>query len=396
MLCTLRAWEDERFCRDRLGRDKPLGAIDREKLNVNGGSLAAGHPFAATGGRIVACLAKELHERGSGRGVISICAAGGQGVVAILESPGGKDEMSDLYAQVVNSPPRQADRPAASACPSRTSWSATRPAPPVVAGRRAQRRRPGRPPRQAARAAARRDRRRTRPEVRGPGRGARLRRHRDRRLDRAGRAAALLPPQRDAGASAPAASSCSARRRPACRPARRPRSGRWRASPARSGKEIGRGIAVQLVYVAEGAEDELDSTLRFLLSPRSAYVSGQVIRIGQGVRRRPSSNGSSRSTASWRWSPAPRAASARRSPPILHRDGAELVLLDVPALAGRPDARSPTRLDGRDDRARHHRPDDAPATIAERSPTASTSSSTTPASPATARSPRCRRTAGAR
>lgn len=89
VLCTLRAWEDEAFCRDRLGREQPLGAIDRERLNVNGGSLAAGHPFAATGGRIVAGLAKALHERGSGRGVISICAAAGQGVVAVLESAGG-------------------------------------------------------------------------------------------------------------------------------------------------------------------------------------------------------------------------------------------------------------------------------------------------------------------
>jgi acetyl-CoA C-acetyltransferase len=91
VLCTLKAWEDPAFCRDRLGRDQPLGAIDRERLNVNGGSLAAGHPFAATGGRIVASLAKALHEQGSGRGLISICAAGGQGVVAALESPGGKD-----------------------------------------------------------------------------------------------------------------------------------------------------------------------------------------------------------------------------------------------------------------------------------------------------------------
>jgi acetyl-CoA C-acetyltransferase len=88
VLCTLKAWEDPAFCRDRLGRDKPLGAIDRERLNVNGGSLAAGHPFAATGGRIVASLAKALHEQGSGRGLISICAAGGQGVVAALESTG--------------------------------------------------------------------------------------------------------------------------------------------------------------------------------------------------------------------------------------------------------------------------------------------------------------------
>jgi acetyl-CoA C-acetyltransferase len=89
VLCTLKAWEDPDFCRDRLGLGSPLGAIDREKLNVNGGSLAAGHPFAATGGRIVASLAKELNERGSGRGLISICAAGGQGVVAALESTGG-------------------------------------------------------------------------------------------------------------------------------------------------------------------------------------------------------------------------------------------------------------------------------------------------------------------
>lgn len=64
---------------------QPLGAIDRSKLNVNGSSLAAGHPFAATGGRIVATLAKLLAQKGSGRGLISICAAGGQGVVAILE-----------------------------------------------------------------------------------------------------------------------------------------------------------------------------------------------------------------------------------------------------------------------------------------------------------------------
>jgi len=89
VLCTLKAWEDPTFCAEKLGREKPLGAIDRAKLNVNGGSLAAGHPFAATGGRIVAGLAKQLHEDGKGRGLISICAAGGQGVVAILESAGG-------------------------------------------------------------------------------------------------------------------------------------------------------------------------------------------------------------------------------------------------------------------------------------------------------------------
>ncbi len=86
VLSTLAAWEDADFCKNKLGLDAPLGAIDRSKLNVNGSSLAAGHPFAATGGRIVATLAKMLHEKGSGRGLISVCAAGGQGIVAILEA----------------------------------------------------------------------------------------------------------------------------------------------------------------------------------------------------------------------------------------------------------------------------------------------------------------------
>ncbi|MGH8939970.1 MAG: acetyl-CoA C-acetyltransferase, partial [Actinomycetes bacterium] len=86
VLATLKAWEDPGFCKERLGLDAPLGSIDRARLNVAGSSLAAGHPFAATGGRIVATLAKLLHEKGSGRGLISICAAGGQGVVAILEA----------------------------------------------------------------------------------------------------------------------------------------------------------------------------------------------------------------------------------------------------------------------------------------------------------------------
>ncbi|MBE7370219.1 acetyl-CoA C-acetyltransferase [Dermacoccus barathri] len=86
VLATLKAWEDPEFCKEKLGLDAPLGSIDRSKLNVNGSSLAAGHPFAATGGRIIAQLAKQLHEKGSGRGLISVCAAGGQGVVAILEA----------------------------------------------------------------------------------------------------------------------------------------------------------------------------------------------------------------------------------------------------------------------------------------------------------------------
>ena len=84
-LCTLKAWEDPDYCRDQLGLEHPLGPIDRAKLNVNGGSLACGHPFAATGGRQLASLGRAIHERGGGRGLISICAAGGLGVTAIVE-----------------------------------------------------------------------------------------------------------------------------------------------------------------------------------------------------------------------------------------------------------------------------------------------------------------------
>jgi acetyl-CoA C-acetyltransferase len=87
VLSALKAWEDPVFCRERLGLTEPLGPIDRDKLNVHGGSLAAGHPFGATGGRIVANLAKMLSQKGSGtKGLISICAAGGLGVTAIMEA----------------------------------------------------------------------------------------------------------------------------------------------------------------------------------------------------------------------------------------------------------------------------------------------------------------------
>src|SRR6201996_1927014 len=91
VLCRLKAWEDPVFCSERLGLDEPLGAIDRSKLNVHGGSLGAGHPFGATGGRIVAALAKALSETDPdsdrpARGVISICAAGGLGITAIMEA----------------------------------------------------------------------------------------------------------------------------------------------------------------------------------------------------------------------------------------------------------------------------------------------------------------------
>lgn len=85
VLCTLRAWESEDYCRNRLGLEAPLGRIDPEKINPVGSSLAAGHPFAATGARIVATAARQLAERGGGRALISICTAGGMGVVAILE-----------------------------------------------------------------------------------------------------------------------------------------------------------------------------------------------------------------------------------------------------------------------------------------------------------------------
>ena len=88
VLCSLKAWESEEYCRERLGLDGALGAIDRTRLNVKGGSVAVGHPFAATGARIVATLAELLEQNGGGRGLISVCTAGGMGVVAILEHAG--------------------------------------------------------------------------------------------------------------------------------------------------------------------------------------------------------------------------------------------------------------------------------------------------------------------
>jgi acetyl-CoA C-acetyltransferase len=85
-VATLKAWQSEKFCRENLGRNESLGPIDLTKLNVKGGSLAIGHPFAATGARIVANMAKLLSEKGSGRGLISVCTAGGMGVTAIMEA----------------------------------------------------------------------------------------------------------------------------------------------------------------------------------------------------------------------------------------------------------------------------------------------------------------------
>ena len=85
-LATMKAWASETFCRERLGRTEPLGEIDRSRLNVNGSSVAIGHPFAATGARIMGSLAKLLHSKGSGRGLMGVCTAGGMGVAAIMES----------------------------------------------------------------------------------------------------------------------------------------------------------------------------------------------------------------------------------------------------------------------------------------------------------------------
>jgi acetyl-CoA C-acetyltransferase len=85
VLCTLKAWEDDDYCRKELGRDGAMGSIERSRMNVVGSSLAIGHPFAATGARILATLARQLDQRGSGRGLISVCTAGGMGVTAILE-----------------------------------------------------------------------------------------------------------------------------------------------------------------------------------------------------------------------------------------------------------------------------------------------------------------------
>lgn len=85
VLCTLAAWEDAKYCQEVLGRNQPMGAIDQSRMNIKGGSLALGHPFAATGGRIVATSAKILKEKGKGRILLSICTAGGMGVAAIIE-----------------------------------------------------------------------------------------------------------------------------------------------------------------------------------------------------------------------------------------------------------------------------------------------------------------------
>ena len=358
MLCTLKAWEDPEFCKERLGRDEPLGSIDRAKLNVNGGSLAAGHPFAATGGRIVAGLAKQLHEDGKGRGVISICAAGGQGVVAILESAGRRRNERPLRAarqrarslgtlakQLGLPQPVELDRYQAGR--SRSSPARSSPAP--------------RPDGRLEQAARRRSSTSIGAERAGAEGKAKalvfdatgiadstelveLQRFfypAVGRLQRSGRVVVLgTPPARG-------------RLGPRPHTAQRALEGFTRSL----GKEIGgRGATAQLVYVAPGAEDQLDSTLRFLLSPRSAYVSGQVVRVGKGVAAAARDRlGAAARRQGRRWSPAPRAGSARRSPTTLARDGAERRRPRRPAGRRATCRRSTDALGGRRDRARHHR-----------------------------------------
>ena len=85
-IATLKAWQSEQFCRTKLGRDEAMGPIDLSRLNTKGGSIAIGHPFAATGARIIGTMAKLLEEKGSGRGLLSVCTAGGMGVCAIMEA----------------------------------------------------------------------------------------------------------------------------------------------------------------------------------------------------------------------------------------------------------------------------------------------------------------------
>ena len=86
VVATLKVWQSDEFCRTKLNRSEAMGPIDLSRLNTKGGSIAIGHPFAATGARIIATMAKLLHENGSGRGLISVCTAGGMGVTAIMEA----------------------------------------------------------------------------------------------------------------------------------------------------------------------------------------------------------------------------------------------------------------------------------------------------------------------
>lgn len=107
VLCTLKAWESAEYCKRMLNKNEPLGAIDRQKLNVNGSSIAFGHPFAATGGRILGSLAKLLASKPRARGLISVCTAGGMGVTAILE--GAQRNFSSVKAGSTDSQTESSD-----------------------------------------------------------------------------------------------------------------------------------------------------------------------------------------------------------------------------------------------------------------------------------------------
>ncbi len=123
VLCTLKAWEDPQYCKEMLGKDLPLGSIDRSKLNIKGSSLAYGHPFAATGARIVAMLAKILEENGGGRGLISICTAGGMGVCAIMERPRDSNDAKLAQPSAVEVPAAPQTPPPAAAAETPSGWT---------------------------------------------------------------------------------------------------------------------------------------------------------------------------------------------------------------------------------------------------------------------------------
>ena len=231
----------------------------------------------------------------------------------MLEGAGGADERPLRSSSSTPRSPRP--WPSSSGCRSRSSSSRYRPGAPVISGQVLSGVGARGPPDQARPRRPRPDRSRTR-RRRGQGQGARLRRLRDLRLDRAGRAPALLLPR--------------GRQARALRPGRRPRhrAERGRLDPGADtaqralegftrslAKEIGgRGSTAQLVLVSPGGEEQLASTLRFLLSPRSAYVSGQVVRVGPGVAEEPELDWERPLEGRVRWSPAPRAGSAPRSP----------------------------------------------------------------------------------
>ena len=132
VLCTLKAWESEHYCRERLGLKAPLGSIDRGRMNVHGGSVAIGHPFAATGARILSTLAHVLDNAGSGRGLISVCTAGGMGVAAIVErgtpgrAGGSKKTGAKKAAAKKTGKKKTAGKKKASAAPAKKKTSATK------------------------------------------------------------------------------------------------------------------------------------------------------------------------------------------------------------------------------------------------------------------------------